>query len=262
MGKFDGILLASDFDGTLFCKKKISKENSEALRYFQSEGGMFTLATGREAFFARKFSKAFRPNVPMVSLNGSVIYDLETDRLLGCRCMRFGDALELFELLRIHLDRCPKVGVFRIDGACYLYLQRDDLAAQIRKLDPIVSKITMFVRKEECDDVYETLCRLADDRFQVTRSCSTIVEIMAAESGKGNGVRNLAEILGDRVKKIVCVGDYENDIPMLKAADIGYAVANGSPAAKAAADRITVPHTHHALAAVIRDLEREIDGRA
>jgi hydroxymethylpyrimidine pyrophosphatase-like HAD family hydrolase len=48
MGKFDGILLLSDLDGTLLSGTRvISPENLEALRYFMAEGGRFSVATGR-----------------------------------------------------------------------------------------------------------------------------------------------------------------------------------------------------------------------
>ena len=43
---------------------------------------------------------------------------------------------------------------------------------------------------------------------------------------------------------------------MLRAAGIGVAVANASPAAKAAADYLTVHHEEHAIAAVIDELDR------
>ena len=47
MGKFDGLLLASDFDDTLFDGGvSIPGRNLEAIRYFTGEGGYFTVATG------------------------------------------------------------------------------------------------------------------------------------------------------------------------------------------------------------------------
>ena len=47
MGKFDGILLCSDWDGTLSDSGNIPKANIDAIRYFQREGGLFTFASGR-----------------------------------------------------------------------------------------------------------------------------------------------------------------------------------------------------------------------
>ena len=43
MGKFDGILICTDLDGTLYKNDKtISEENKEAIEYFKREGGYFT----------------------------------------------------------------------------------------------------------------------------------------------------------------------------------------------------------------------------
>ena len=47
MGKYDGYLICSDFDGTIYIDQKISQENIDAIAYFQSEGGYFTFASGR-----------------------------------------------------------------------------------------------------------------------------------------------------------------------------------------------------------------------
>ena len=81
--------------------------------------------------------------------------------------------------------------------------------------------------------------------------------IFKKSNDKGSAIKRLASHLG--VKLTIAVGDYENDIDMIEAADIGYAVANAIPAVKAVADRITVSVHEHALAAIVRELEAEID---
>ena len=55
-------------------------------------------------------------------------------------------------------------------------------------------------------------------------------------------------------KTLICVGDYENDIPMIKEADIGYAVANACEPLKKAADRITKESAGKAIAEIIYSL--------
>ena len=46
LGKFNGVLLVSDFDDTLYGEDmRITRENVEALTYFTREGGTFTVAT-------------------------------------------------------------------------------------------------------------------------------------------------------------------------------------------------------------------------
>ena len=47
-GKFFGYLICTACDGTLtYDIGKVSEKNVRAIKYFQSEGGLFTLATGR-----------------------------------------------------------------------------------------------------------------------------------------------------------------------------------------------------------------------
>ena len=57
MGKFDGVLLLSDFDNTLVYTEDallsggrlppLNSANREAIHYFMAEGGIFSVATGR-----------------------------------------------------------------------------------------------------------------------------------------------------------------------------------------------------------------------
>ena len=48
MGIFDGVLLVSDFDDTLVNRKKqLPERTKQALEWFVSQGGLFTLASGR-----------------------------------------------------------------------------------------------------------------------------------------------------------------------------------------------------------------------
>ena len=78
MGKFDGILIATDLDGTLVADGKVSKENAEAIRYFQSEGGLFTLATGRYiSHIKENFGNIIDFNICVLTVNGTVLYDVE-----------------------------------------------------------------------------------------------------------------------------------------------------------------------------------------
>lgn len=71
---------------------------------------------------------------------------------------------------------------------------------------------------------------------------------------KGSAVKILRETLGG-IHTVVCVGDYENDISMIRYADIGYATANAIDEVKAAADRITVSCRENAVAAIISELD-------
>ena len=66
----------------------------------------------------------------------------------------------------------------------------------------------------------------------------------------------LTELLGLDISRTVAIGDYNNDIGMLRAAGVGIAVANAVPEVLEVADHITVSNEEHAIARVISDLEK------
>ena len=81
MGKFDGILICSDFDGTLAHKAQISDANRDAVRYFQSEGGLFAVASGRAPSWLPKWRERFVPNTWSATFNGAILCDAEGKEL-------------------------------------------------------------------------------------------------------------------------------------------------------------------------------------
>ena len=67
MGKFDGLLLASDFDDTLYdLDLRIPERNLEAIGYFTGQGGRFTVATGRA-------HRTFAPYAHLVPMNAPAV---------------------------------------------------------------------------------------------------------------------------------------------------------------------------------------------
>lgn len=85
MGKFDGVLLASDFDNTLLNTEtarrtgaevpEVSRRNWEALEYFMAGGGRFAIATGRALAAFIKFADQVPMNAPGIVCNGAALYD-------------------------------------------------------------------------------------------------------------------------------------------------------------------------------------------
>jgi len=71
---------------------------------------------------------------------------------------------------------------------------------------------------------------------------------------KGTALLRMADLLGIRPDRTIAVGDYNNDVSMLKTAGAGFAVANAVEEAKAAADYITVSNNENAIAVIIDSL--------
>ena len=68
----------------------------------------------------------------------------------------------------------------------------------------------------------------------------------------GDTARLLAETLGAHT--LISVGDYENDILLLQASDIGFAVKNAAPTLSRVATHITRADASGAIAEIIRSL--------
>ena len=83
MGKFDGVLLVSDFDDTfLGSDRTVPERNYRALDYFLAEGGYFTIATGRAHRTFAPHVHLAPVNAPVILSNGSALYDFQKDEMV------------------------------------------------------------------------------------------------------------------------------------------------------------------------------------
>jgi hydroxymethylpyrimidine pyrophosphatase-like HAD family hydrolase len=120
--------------------------------------------------------------------------------------------------------------------------------------EPIAKMIFAHLEDEKVLKVAELLDRHPKGKmFDFIRSERTLYEVLPKGISKAVALSKLAEILG--VNKTVAIGDYNNDVEMIKAATVGVAVENACDAAKAVADVITVNHEEHAIAKIIQDID-------
>ena len=115
MGKFDDILLVSDFDRTLTNKEDgIPQANLEAIADFMREGGVFTVATGQSVEAHGKRYNRVPMNAPCIVFNGSVLYDFERKEALDITELPpgAGKLAEVFSGVPRH-GADPGCGVYR-----------------------------------------------------------------------------------------------------------------------------------------------------
>ena len=87
-------------------------------------------------------------------------------------------------------------------------------------------------KKMECFD------RLSDD-YAIIAHDNDVCELVPAGHNKATGMLKACEIVGINPENTYALGDSENDLDMLTAANIGIAMGNGTDRAKAAADYVT-----------------------
>ena len=79
-------------------------------------------------------------------------------------------------------------------------------------------------------------------------------DVVRGGMDKGVGLADLCEKIGLTLADAVAAGDSANDVGMLKAAGLGCCMSNGTPDAKAAADRVIGDVREDGLAALIEEL--------
>lgn len=267
MGKFTGYLICTDCDGTLTYEPgKVSDENAQAIKYFQEEGGLFTLATGRFPDHAELFRDKIQINAPMVSLNGTLLYDTRNKGLVhkwGTPTEEFYSVLSYVrenysELWNFWMNGEYADGTFGSVGYDLAeHVSTDDSLRKVLEVFPNeMLKMVMSGPAEVVSRLQLDLKKKFGDNFRFDTSWAEGLEMQQIDSGKGVAVQYLKKHLDVEIHTTVGIGDFENDITLLECADIGYAVDNAIDCVKNIADRITVSNQEHALAAVIKDLER------
>ena len=255
MKKYEGYLICTDFDGTFALPgAKLSDENLEAVRYFQENGGRFTIASGRTSAFIRELGDRCRPNAPLIAMNGALLCDENDGHILK----RFPVSRDLLDVL----DDIAATGLAQRMSLWNEYEIRDDWhieddilpSAHFAALTEPWYKSVIMSDAESTLKIRDYFLARYEDRFNCARSWPGGFEIHSLESGKGESMRAIKEMYNGRIHTTIGVGDYENDISLVRDADIGYAVGNAIDEVKAVAKRITVPNTQHAIARIIAEL--------
>lgn len=269
MKKFEGILICTDLDGTLLRgDKSVSRENLDAIEYFKSEGGYFTIVTGRMPCTVGDIYETVKPNAPIGCINGGGVYDFATGKYVWktelCR--------DAFELVRMAEEQIPEIG-YQVNTFDDIYFCRENEAmAHFRKVTGYPNKVmTMEEIRESVSKIVfgdlneKNILELAEllkkhpryDQFDYIRSEKRLYEILPKGVSKGGILPHLCDYLGTDMRYTVGVGDYDNDASMLEAARVGVAVANATERVKESADLITVSNEEHAIAKIIRDIEEK-----
>ena len=267
MGKFDGILICTDLDGTLLRKDKtVSAENKEAIEYFKSEGGFFTFVTGRMPYYVTDTLKMVEPNIAFGCANGGGLYD----HIKGEYLWKSTISDKIMQLVRCIDEKFPTAGIQVCTFEKTYFAKNNEATAYFRKVtglpnytcnyddvDEPISKILFCADDNQVIlDIQETLYNHPlSGEFEFIRSERRLYEILPKGITKGTSITKLCETTGIDINKTIAIGDYNNDIPMFGAAKIGIAVANACQDALDAADFVTVSNEEHAIAKVIYDIE-------
>lgn len=249
MGKFDGVILMSDLDGTLAKNGIVSENNKKAIEYFKSEGGKFTFATGRYLDFIEKVE--VKPNAPVISENGALIYDFQTKTILN-EVFLPDDVIEVLKyvcedfkprIISVHTNDAN--GSFNFNNPT-----RNDFLTKFKNTYKIVLVFDTENETIKCKNKLISNYPM----YEFFRSWNTGLEILPKGANKGECLKIIKKIT--KAHTVVAAGDYENDVQMLIAADISYAPENALPEVKALADVVGVHFENDLMIDIINDLDK------
>ncbi len=268
MGKFTGFALVSDLDHTLInMQKQISKKNLEAIDYFKSQGGLFTVATGRTMRNVKPFFQPGIINAPVICYNGAVICDENTDEVIWSLPV----GKECIEVIEFVEKNMPYAGCEIYSGeTLYIHKSSPGIVEHIHYEDFLVQeaplhaipepwyKVIFVQQPEETEIVRSSLAQSEfAEKYKFVHSWVKYYEILHKNTNKGRALAELCAITKLPISKMIAVGDNENDIEMVQMAGAGIAVANAVPELKAVADYCTcVPYDEDAIFEVVDKMDK------
>lgn len=255
MGRYDGYLIASDFDGTIAHGGIISEENRTAISAFIKGGGRFCVASGRTPGFLTERCFSLGLNAPVIALGGGVLADPASGEILFRRTLS-KDAWNA--LLRI-IPVCAGITSISIIGRVEDFFGHRFAPGELTKVYPAKAfpegELYKFLLVFDTED--HALCARDDCRalfgrsFLFERSWATGLEMLPGNSGKGSTLAALIDFLQPQAKRVIGIGDYENDISLLTTADEGIAVSNATEEVKKAARSVLASDCSTSIAELI-----------
>ena len=246
---YTGVLLTVDFDRTLTAPDStIPQNNLDAIEYFMANGGIFTVNTGRSTSTFRQYLDVIPVNAPILLYNGSAAW--ENGRLthlvpIGLDVWQTMDTVhKLFPDMNLEIQGqsshylidpqpemvalCEQLGwphdeaVWGQDVGPFLKFALWGKPEEPRVASVFSATEAQLQRFDEAESILRTLY---GDKVEIFRPAPRIIDVHAKGVSKLNAARRLQEETGARI--LVCVGDAENDIPMLDGADFAFCPADG-----------------------------------
>lgn len=275
MNNYQNILIVSDIDGTFLGKDgRIVPRNVEAVKAFCAGGGRFTFATGRHHHHLLEAIPMLTEiiNAPAIVANGAYLYDCHSRELIAESFMDTDLTLRALQFARANY---PSVG-FRAstpqgiltDGRTdymrrYVNYCREKLPYVVEVAPPerwiqrLWYKVVFRGKCEDLDALNAEMQREFGGQFEYNKSSDTFFEIQKAGINKGTMLyvlqKSYAAVSGQEIKTYG-VGDYENDLTLLRAADVAVCPANAHPDVKREADMVLCDHDKGVIADLIERL--------
>lgn len=258
-------LISLDLDLTFLDEHlRISPRNLQAVRRCRALGVRFVINSGRMHCTTLPYWRELELDTPVISYNGA--------------CIRYEDTGEELQHLRLDADTTREIVDFCDAEGLHLNYYRDDTlyiaktdrwsdlyatrtSAELipvgdlhRVLDRQPTKMLVVDAPERIAALYPRLRDRYAGRAYVTTSNCEYLEFIPLDADKGRALARVAMHYGVPREQVIAFGDARNDVPALRWAGMGVAVANACPEALAAAARTAPHHNADGVAVVLEEV--------
>lgn len=272
-------LFVSDLDGTLLnSKAEISDTTARIINQGIASGMDFTISTARTPTTALKIVEQLNIKLPVMLMNGVLIYDMASGRYLQKAVL---DETVVMVLL----------GLIKLKGlSCFLYALED---GQFRAYyDSVESTSLNYFRNERImkynkkftevedlsliagNDIIYCVLREPKERLEGLYRELSVVKGVKAEFYPDvyNDTYYMLEIYSEQASKkealsylrttrhydsVICFGDNLNDKALLEASDYFYAVSNAHPEIQNMADSVIPSNDEDGVARFIEQMIKQ-----
>lgn len=242
MRKIKYPLIVSDFDGTLGNNDStVSIENKKAIQAYMAAGGTFVLSSGRLPYGCLHIVRELGLKGPLACGQGSVIVDIESGQPIFssaidkettvsiCQKMEsLGLHIHVYDLWEYYCnmdDEPLKMYEKAVGKKANLVLDKP-ISEFVKEKGMGAVKVLAMVEPQYTEQVMKELSKMNFAGCTVVKSASFLVEVANVSYSKGTALRFLSEHYNIPLSKTIAIGDQHNDVPMIEAAGLGFAVKN------------------------------------
>ena len=274
-------MLVLDLDRTLLTRDlEVSPVDIRAAEALRERGVVVTIATGRLYGGTRPVAAALGVEGPVATMNGSEVVDTRTHEVIvgnyvsreALEVVRASlwdagvEAVSLFgsEMIHVGAAMAPYVDHVRMwcdevrEWEAFYQApvwgsERRPLAVWAVAEESLLERAAERIRGQVDTSIYEVLC------FPSERLGRAVFIFRDQREDKGTALRRLATMAGVLPEQCVCVGDWVNDVPMLRTEALSYAMAGTPQWLHAYADRLAETESH-ADGGIVAELARSVWG--
>lgn len=257
-------LIALDIDGTIVDSKGVLHSPIiEATDASAKAGIKLVICSGRPFESVESFAKALEVKDYIICLNGCELRSLETRAVLEAVCLPGALAVDIFRRLE---QESPLLSANIYLQDRILYFGKNNVEKIFHKTcrieEATMQQLLQYAEKDEirkielCNVKYSSAAfrdsLISTQGISLFGSWEHSIECVSHYADKGIMLQKLTELLNISREQVMAVGDYNNDLGMIRFAGVGVAMGNALPELKAVARYITEDCDHNGAAKAIR----------